>query len=218
MKKTRILLADDHRIFRDGLRLLLSQEEDFLVAGEAEDGRAAVRLAVELNPHVVVMDVGMPGLNGIEATRQILRVDSSIRVIGLSVHDDRRFVTGMLMAGAKGYLLKNCAGDDLVHAIRRVMDGRIHVGAQVTDIVVDAYVQNVQESAAPSVLNLTEREREVARLLAGGQNNKQIAATLEISVKTIETHRQHLMDKLGFHSIADLTRFAIREGLVSPED
>lgn len=218
MKKVRVLLADDHTIVREGLRTLLSLEKDIQVAGEAGDGLEAVRLAGELKPRVVVMDIGMPDLNGIDATRRILDVDPSVGVIGLSIHSDRRFVMGMLAAGAKGYLLKNCASEELIHAIRAVAAGRVYLGSRIREVVAEDYVRQLQGTEKRSLLDLTEREREVARLLALGRNNKQIATSLGISVKTVETHRQHTMDKLGFHSIADLTRFAIREGLVSPED
>jgi DNA-binding NarL/FixJ family response regulator len=218
MKKVRVLLADDHTIFREGLRMLLSQEKDLQVVGEAGDGAEAVRLVKELKPHVVVMDIGMPNLNGVEATRQILETAPDVRVLGLSVYRDRRFVVGMLGAGAKGYLLKNCAVEELVLAIRNVMAGHVYVSSRVSGVVVEDYVRQVRGGGEPSLLALTEREREVVRFLALGQHNKQIAASLGLSDKTVETHRQHIMEKLGLHSIADLTRFAIREGLVSPDD
>lgn len=218
MNKVRVLLADDHTIFREGLRALLSLEKNIRVVGEADNGAEALRLSQALKPHVVVMDIGMPDLNGVEATRKIMETVPDVRVLGLSVHKDRRFVMGMLGAGAKGYLLKNCAGEELVHAIRKVMAGEIYVCGQVSGVVVDEYVRQVQGGGEPSLLALTEREREVVRWLALGQHNKQIAASLGLSEKTVETHRQHAMEKLGLHSIADLTRFAIREGLVSPDD
>lgn len=218
MKRLHVLLADDHTIFREGLRMLLSLETDIEVVGEADTGAEAVRLTSELKPHVVVMDIGMPDLNGIEATRRILEDSPNVRVLGLSVHNDRHFVVGMLNAGAKGYLLKNCAGEELVHAIRNVVAGRIYVCSQVAGVVVEDYVRQIQGRNEASLLALTEREREVVRLLALGQRNKQIAVSLGLSDKTIETHRQHIMEKLRLHSIADLTRFAIREGLVSSDE
>lgn len=218
MKRLRVLLADDHTIFREGLRMLLSIEPDIEIVGEADNGTEAVRLTGKLKPHLVVMDIGMPDLNGIDATRTILETVPDARVLGLSVHNDRRFVMGMLGAGAKGYLLKNCAGEELVRAIRDVMSGRVYVCSQVSGVVVEDYVRKVQGTGAPSLHALTEREREVVRLLALGQRNKQIAGSLGLSDKTVEAHRQHIMEKLRLHSIADLTRFAIREGLVSPEE
>lgn len=218
MNKVRVLLADDHTIFREGLRVLLSLENDLLVVGEADNGAEALRLTQELKPHVVVMDIGIPNLNGVEATRKIMETAPDVRVLGLSVHKDRRFVMGMLAAGAKGYLLKDCAGEELVRAIRKVMAGEIYVCSQVSGVVVDEYVRKVQGGGEPSLLSVTDREREVVRLLALGHHNKQIAASLGLSEKTVETYRQHAMEKLGLHSIADLTRFAIREGLVSPDE
>jgi len=218
MKKVRVLLADDHTIFREGLRMLLSQAEDLDVVGEANDGVEAVRLTQKLRPHVVVMDIGMSNLNGVDAARKILETAPDVRVLGLSVYKDGRFVTGMLGAGAKGYLLKNCAGEELVRAIREVMAGKTYVSSQVSGVVVEDYMRQIQGAGEPSLLALTAREREVARLLALGLQNKQIAASLGLSAKTVETHRQHLMEKLGMHSVADLTRFAIREGLVSLDD
>lgn len=218
MKKLRVLLADDHTIFREGLRMLLSQEKDISVVGEASDGAEAVRLAGELNPHAIVMDISMPGLNGVDATRLILEKDPAVCVIALSVHKDRCFVLGILNAGAKGYLLKNCAGEELVAALRSVMGGEIYLGSQVSGMVAEDYVRQIQGLGEPSLASLTHREREVLRLLALGNINKQIAEQLGVSDKTIESHRQHLQDKLGLHGIADLTRFAIREGLVSQDD
>ena len=218
MKKVRILLADDHTVFREGLRMLLAQEEDLQVIGEAGDGAEAVRLTMKLKPHVVVMDIGMPNLSGVEATRQIIESAPDVRVIGLSVHNDRRFVMGMLGAGARGYLLKNCAGEELICAIHEVMLNQIYVGSRVSGYVVEEYVRQVQGGEKPSLLSLTDREREVLRWLALGKHNKEIASSLGLSDKTIESHRQHIMEKLGLHSIADLTRFAIREGLVSADE
>lgn len=218
MKKIRILLVDDHVIFREGLHLLLSQESTLEVVGEAGDSTEALRLATALSPDLIVMDIGMPGRNGVETTRDILKKSPHIRFIGLSVYSDRRFVLGMLGAGATGYLLKNCAGEELVLAIQQVLAGQIYVSRHISGIVVGEYIRQSRGEEASSRLALTVREREVVRLLALGQHNKQIAVALNISARTVESHRQHAMEKLGFHSVADLTRFAIREGLVSPED
>jgi two-component system, NarL family, response regulator NreC len=218
MAKIKVLLADDHTIFREGLCMLLSQEKDLEIVGEANDGEEAVRLTQERQPDVLVMDIGMPGLNGVEATRRIRESFPEARVIGLSVHKDKQFIKGMLAAGAKGYLPKNCGGVELVRAIRDVMNGHVYLNAAISAILVDDYVSKLQSSEQASLTTLTEREREVTRLLALGQHNKQIASSLGVSDKTIENHRQHIMEKLGAHSTADLARFAMREKLISPED
>ena len=213
--KLRILLVDDHQILREGLRALLSTEDDFELVGEAADGQAAIDLAQQLHPHVVVMDIGLPGIGGIEATRKILETNPDVKVIGLSIHSDRRFVVGMLAAGAQGYLPKNCASEELVKAIREVGGGGIYISEQLKGIVLEDYVRQVQSKEQPAVSTLSDREREVLRLLAGGQDLKQIAASLGLSYKTVEGYRQRISEKLGMRSVADLTRFAIREGLAS---
>lgn len=218
MNKVRVLLADDHAILREGLCALLSLEKDLRVVGQAGDGVEAVRLVKESKAQVIVMDIGMPGLNGIEATRQVLNAVPGVRVIALSIHNDRRFVLGMVSAGAKGYLLKNCAANELVRAIRQVMRGETYLCEDIRDILADDYLQRIQTVAPPSLFDLSEREREVARLLSLGQTNKGIAMSLGLSPKTVETHRLHIMDKLNLHSVADLTRFAIREGLVAVDE
>jgi DNA-binding NarL/FixJ family response regulator len=218
MKRIRVLLADDHMIFREGLRTLLSLEKDLQVVGEAGDGIEAVRLAADLKPDVAVMDIQMPNVNGIEAACEIRRASPEVRVIGLSVHTDRRLVTGMLAAGARGYLPKNCAGEELVRAIRNVAADQIHISSQVSGVVIEDYMRQLTNSDAPSLRALTDREREVARLLALGWHSKQIAVSLGLKDKTVGAHRQHIMEKLGFSSLADLTRLAIREGLVSPDE
>jgi DNA-binding NarL/FixJ family response regulator len=213
----RILLADDHKIVRDGLRSLLQAEADLEVVGEAANGREAVRLAQELSPDVVVMDVGMPDLNGIEATRYIAGGASGAKVIALSMHSDRRFVEGMLAAGATGYLLKDSAFEELARAIRTVAAGRTYLCPLVAGVVVQTLVRAshaVQPARSPV---LTPREREVLQLLAEGKSTKQIAGTLGVSVKTVETHRSRIMDKLDVHSVPELTKYAIREGLTSLE-
>jgi DNA-binding NarL/FixJ family response regulator len=210
----RILLADDHKIVRQGLRTLLQKEPYMEVVAEAEDGRASLKLAQQLSPQVVIMDVGMPDLNGIEATRQVLADSPGIKVIALSMHSDRRFVVNMLKAGASGYLLKDSAFEELAAAIRAVMANKTYLSPGVSDVVIKDYISSPKlDSSAFSVL--TAREREVLQLMAEGKSTKQIADRLIVSVKTIETHRQQIMNKLNIHSVAELTKYAIREGLSS---
>ena len=208
-----ILLADDHQILRKGILALLEKEPDLTVVGEAEDGRMALRLAMDLKPHIVVMDIGMPHLNGIEATRRIVAELSSTQVLALSMHSDRQFVTGMLHAGALGYILKDSAFEELIYAIREVAAKRVYLSPGITGVIVD-YVQKSHHMDSP-VDCLSPREREVLQLLAEGNKVKDIASQINISVRTIETHRQHIMDKLDLHSMAELTKFAIRAGLTS---
>ncbi len=209
------MLADDHKILCRGLRNLLEGQQGLEVAGEASNGREAVRLAGELAPDIVLMDVAMPDLNGIEATRQILENSPGIRVIALSMHSDKRFVTEMLKAGASGYLLKDCAFEEITDAIRAVTEGKIYLSPAITGVVVDEYVRGAAKDEDSGFSILTAKEREVLQLLAEGYTTKQIAARLHVSVKTIETHRAHIMGKLKIHSIAELTKYAIREGLTS---
>ena len=210
-----VFLADDHAVVRDGLRFMLQAQPDIRVIGDAANGRDAVRQMAELRPDVVVMDIAMSDLNGIEATRQIMEEAPGVKVIGLSMHSDRRFVEGMLGAGASGYLLKDAAFEDLADAIRTVMAGRVYLCAEIAGIVVEGFVKG-GGGGAPSPLDmLTRREREVLQLLAEGKRTKQIASELGVSVKTVESHRSRLMNKLGTHSVAELTKYAIREGLTS---
>jgi len=210
---TRVLLADDHKILRQGLRTLLEQEKDIQIVGEADNGRSSVKLTGELAPDVVIMDVAMPDLNGIDATRRITEAEPRARVLALSMHSDGRYVKGMLQAGARGYILKDCAAEELTHAIRTVMAGQIYVSPGVTGTIVNDYVR--QLTAADEPTTLTRREREVLQLLAEGGSTANIAAGLHLSVKTIETHRKRIMDKLGLRSIAELTKYAIREGITT---
>jgi DNA-binding NarL/FixJ family response regulator len=213
----RIIIADDHQIVRQGLRTLLEKEPDMEVVAEAEDGRRTLNLAREMVPHVIVMDVEMPDLNGIEATMQIMAELPQIKVIALSMYSDRRFVTNMLKAGACGYLLKDCAFEELVQAIRLAMSNRIYLSPGIADVVVKDYV-NHTPTPTPSVFSvLTPREREVLQLLSEGKRTTQIAELLHISIKTVETHRMQIMHKLGMRSVAELTKYAIREGLTSLE-
>jgi two-component system, NarL family, response regulator NreC len=212
----RVLLADDHRIMREGLRSLLEQQPDMKLVGEAENGREAVRLAGKLTPHVAVVDVAMPDLNGIEATRQIVAAVPGVRVLALSMHMDRRLIMGMLDAGASGYLLKDCAFEELVGAIRAVAAGGVYLSPRIAGFVVKDRIQHAK-SETSAATGLTSKEREVVQLIAEGRSTKEIASLLYVSVKTVETHRQHVMSKLGFHSVAELTRFAISEGISSLE-
>ncbi len=211
----RILVADDHKIVREGLIALLQKNSQLQVVGEAENGRQAVQLAAELRPEVVIIDIGMPDLNGIEATRQIVADHPGVKVIALSMHSDKRFVKGMLKAGASGYLLKYCATEELLTAIQMVMSQRVYLSHDITGIVVEDYVQKLADTDASAFQALTPREREVLQLLAEGQSTRQIADSLHVSVKTVEVHRKQMMDKLGLNNFADLVKYAIREGLTS---
>lgn len=215
--KTKILLADDHRIVREGLRSLLEAEDDMQVVGEADNGRRAIEMAEELGPDVIVMDIGMPELNGIEATRRIVHDTPHTKVVALSMHSDRRFMSEILKAGASGYLLKDGAFEELAGAIRTVMSSKMYLSPRIADVVVEDYVRHLPR-AEPSVFAaLTPREREVLQLLAEGKATKQAAAALHVSVKTVETHRRQIMTKLDIHSVAELTKYAIREGLTTVE-
>jgi DNA-binding NarL/FixJ family response regulator len=211
-----VLLVDDHRIIRDGLRALLEREPDFNIVGQAEDGLSAVRLARELQPDVVISDVSMPGLNGIEAVRRIRAESPGTRVICLSVHDDQRLVLAVVEAGASGYLLKGCSFDELSRSIRLVMSDRITLSSELVGIFVEQY--RTRGSAAPQETTrspLTSREREIVQLFSEGHSTNDIAERLHLSAKTVATHREHIFDKLQLGNIAELTRYAIREGLSS---
>lgn len=211
----KVLLVDDHRIILEGLRILLSQEPDISVVGEAADGREALVLARKLKPDLVIMDITMPELNGIEATRQLLADCPEAKVIALSIHADPRYVLEMLKAGASGYLLKQCAYEDLSRAIREVLANRAYLSPDVTQTLLKDYVQFFSKEEASAYTTLSPREREVLQLLAEGHSTKEVAARLTVSIKTIETHRQNLMRKLGLGSTAQLVKYAIREGLTA---
>jgi len=213
----RILLADDHAIVRDGIRALLEKEADFEVVGEAEDGRAAVQQANKLQPEVVIMDIAMPALNGIEATRQLIALAPQLKVIALSMHADTRFVAEMLRAGAVGYLQKNCAFKNLIHAIHTVTAGQIYLGPTITGIVVESFKHQLLANPPRFSPPLSSREREVVQLLAEGSSTKEIADRLSVSTRTVDTHRQNIMEKLNLRSIAQLTKYAIRAGITSCE-
>ena len=211
----KVFIADDHQIVRQGLRTLLEREPDLEVVAEAENGRSTVRLARESHPEVIIMDVAMPDMNGIEATRQIISEMPKVKVIALSMYADRRFVANMLKAGASGYLLKDCASEELVRAIRVVLTHKTFLSPGVADIVVKDYVQAPLGSEVSAFSVLSNREREVLQLMAEGKSTNQIAECLHVSVKTVETHRQQMMQKLKMHSVAELTKYAIREGLTT---
>jgi DNA-binding NarL/FixJ family response regulator len=211
----RILLADDHKIFRDGLRTLIDKETGMEVVAEAENGRKALKLAEKMAPNVIVMDVTMPDMNGIEATRKIMAELSHVKVIGLSMHSDRRFVLGMLEAGASGYLLKDCAFGELATAIRQVTTGHTYLSPSIADVVVKGYLNKALATSLTAHTILSPREREVLQLIAEGLSAKEIAAHINLSIKTVETHRRNIMGKLNMQSIAELTKYAIREGLVT---
>ncbi len=212
---TRILLADDHKIVSEGLQMVIDKQADMKVVGVANDGRQAVRMTGELSPDVVIMDVVMPNLNGIEATRQIIKESPGVKILALSMHTDRRYITGMLSAGVSGYLLKDCAGAELAQAVRTVMEDKVYLSPAIAGIVVEELThKSVSEDKRPLSV-LSPRELEVLQLLAEGQSTRQIAGALHISVKTVETHRRQLMEKLKLGNIAELTKFAIREGITS---
>lgn len=206
---TRILLADDHLVVREGLRSLL-EAAGFKVVGEARDGREALKLARMLEPEVTVMDIGMPGLNGVDACRELLREVPEMRIIVLTVHGEDAYVIEALRSGARGYVLKTQAGSDLVRAIGEVTQGRIYLSPSVSSAVVQAFLAGSTSPADP----LTPREREVLQLVAEGRSTKEVAGILGVSVKTAETHRTRLMTKLDIHHTAGLVHYAIRRGLI----
>lgn len=213
---TKILLADDHGIIRQGLRSLLSKQSDMEVVAEAEDGRKAINLVREFKPDIVIMDITMPNLNGVEATRQIKTEFAEIKIIALSIHSNRRFVADMLKVGASAYILKDCLFDELVQAIRVVIGGGTYLSPTITGVVVDDYI-NLTKGVNSQPMVLNDREREVLQLLAEGKSTKKIAIEVHVSVKTIEANRRHIMEKLDIHSVAELTKYAVREGLTSLE-
>ena len=212
--KTRIILADDHKIMREGLRSLLAREPEMEVVAEAGNGRDCVDLARKLEPDLVVMDIGMPDLNGIEATRQIRADHPEVKVLALSMHSDRRFASAMLAAGASGYLLKDSAFEALSQAIQAVLECQTYLSPAIAGLVVEDYVQRRGEEPSPFSV-LRPREREVLQAMAEGKSTREIAEALHISVKTVETHRQNIMNALGLRSVAALTKYAIREELTS---
>jgi DNA-binding NarL/FixJ family response regulator len=214
-KKIRVLLADDHRMLREGIRALLERQEDIQVVGEAADGREAVRLTTQLCPDVVVMDVSMPMLNGIEATRQIRRDCPDVRVLILTVHESEEYVAQLLVAGASGYIIKRAAGEELVSAIRAVHQGEAFLYPSIARVVIEDYVRRLQAGTGLSAQEvLTDREREVLQLIAEGYTNREIADLLHLSIKTVQNHRSKIMNKLDLHDRGELIKYAIQQGII----
>ncbi len=213
-----ILLAEDHRLVRECLRSLLEKQADMEVVAEAENGLEAIRLARELSPDIAIVDISMPDLNGIEATRQMLSEGPDTRVIALSAHSHRRFITEMLRAGASGYLLKDCAINEVVGAVRSVVAGGTYLSPAIAGVVAEGFVGRSPPEPRTVFSVLSDRERAVLQLLAEGCNPKEIALKLGVSASTIGVHRKNTMDKLGMDNLADLTKYAVREGLTSLED
>jgi two-component system, NarL family, response regulator NreC len=216
MSAIRILVADDHGVVRKGLRLILERHGGLEVVGEAADGREVVRLAAELAPDIVIMDVGMPQLNGIDATVQILHRNPGVGVIILSMHSDEGYIVRALSAGAKGYLLKDSAEEDLVQAVRIVAQGRPFFSPSITQTLLDDYVRQLRQKGLQDSYDLlTEREKEVLQLIAEGKSNKEVATILDLSVYTVETHRTNLMQKLNLHNTAEIVLYAVRKKIIS---
>ena len=213
----KVLLADDHKLIRQGLCAMLEKEKDIVVAAQAENGRQAVQLAKELNPDVVILDINMPVLNGIDAAKIILNYNKDIRIIALSIHTTKRFVTGMLKAGAVGYLVKQCSFKELANAIRLAMNNISYLSPQIHNAVVSGYATNLSKEEESVLSILSQREREVVQLIAEGVKSEDIATRLFISVKTVSSHRRQIMKKLNIKGVADLTRLSISEGLISAD-
>ena len=213
MKAFRILIADDHEVVRRGIRALLESHPGWEVSGEAGDGREAVEQARELKPDLVLLDIGMPNLNGIEAARQILANCPMTRIRILTMYYSQQIVREVLGVGARGFLLKSDAGRDLVTAVEAVQHNKTFFTSQITEILVDGYLNPDRKEEPPFANRLTPREREVVQLLAEGKTSKEVAVALNLSVKTAETHRTNIMRKLNLHSVADLTLYALRSGI-----
>jgi two-component system response regulator NreC len=216
LKKIRILIADDHGIVRKGLRLQLEQHTNFEVVGEATEGREAVRMADELSPDVVIMDIAMPNLNGIQATTQVVKKNPQIGVIILSMYSDETYLMRTLAAGAKGYLLKDSADVDLHRAVEVVAQGKPFFSPAIADTLLEDYMRQLQQRGLQDSYDLlTEREKEILQLLAEGKSNKDVAGILNLSTNTVETHRTRIMQKLDLHSTAEIVLYAVRKGIIS---
>lgn len=214
MDKISILLADDHTIVRDGIRALIDDEPDMQVIAEAEDGFSSVRLACDLNPDVVLMDIAMPRLNGMEATQQIKRNCPQVKVLILTMHENEEYIRRVLACGAMGYILKDAAAKDLLGAIRSVHNGEMVLSPAITRLVIEDYLRWGDLQTNHISNGLTQREREILQLIAEGNTNKQIAEILSISVKTVQAHRNNLMSKLDLHDRSDLIKYAIRKKII----
>lgn len=213
----RIVLADDHAVVRHGLGQALQQEEGFEIVGQVSDGRSTIDMVRELLPNIVVMDITMPGLNGIEATREIHKETPAVKVVALSMHTTLRYISEMFRAGASGYLLKGCDFAELVRAIRTVVDGKTYISPSISTVFVTDLLHTENSDKSTAFSFLTQREREVLQLLSEGETTKQIGLRLHISPKTVEAHRLRLMNKLEIDNVAQLTKYAIREGLTSED-
>jgi len=216
--KSRILIVDDHKIVREGLRLILDSESDIEVVAEADNGTEALNLALDLAPDLILLDISMPGMSGIEATKRILEEIPGASILILTMREEKQFVIEALAAGARGYLLKDCAATELVTAIHNVLAGGIYLSQKVSELIVKEYIQQTSEQSSQSSSSLSPREKEVLTLIANGQNTKEIAFFLGVSTKTVETYRQNIMKKINLYSVAELVKFAIRCGLVSVEN
>lgn len=210
----KIIIADDHRLFREGLVNLLSDSKDIEILAQAENGADVIVKAKELNPDVIIMDIGMPVLNGVEATGKLLKELPAIKVIALSMHSDKQYIKGMLEAGASGYLFKNCAYDELIEAIHTVNAGKKYLSDKITEIMIQDYLGK-EESMPETDSELTERESEILKLIAEGVSTSEISELLFVSVKTIGTHKQHLLEKLNLKTSTDLVKYAIKKGIIS---
>ncbi len=217
MNRISVLLAEDHTIVRKGLRSLLDSEPGIEILGEAQDGREAIEKVRQVHPDVVVMDITMPGLNGLEATRQIKKQFPEIKVLVLTMHANEEYIFQILRAGASGYVVKQAAPADLVSAIRAVYRGDSFLSPAISQKVIEEYIRRADGVIENSYDRLTTRERETLQLIAEGRSNREIAALLHITVKTVETHRANLMNKLDIHNTAELTQYAIRKGVISPD-
>jgi len=218
MPALRLLLADDHEIVRQGLRSMLEAQRDCQVIGEAADGRQAVTMTKELNPDVVILDIGMPSLNGLEATRQILKLRPQTKVLILTMHESDSVIREVLDAGARGYILKTDAGRDLVSAVESLRRNKTFFTSRVSQMILDGFLKGDSRppDSLPGSVRLTPRQREIVQLLAEGKSSKEVAVALELSVKTAETHRANIMRKLDCHSVSEVVRYAIRNKIIEP--